>query len=133
MIQLHSLYFVINSRDDTKYLYFKEMLVMNETSNEEGTCNKIEEAYQIIGKKWMCLIIHYLLNEPKRFSEINSLIPTLSKRMLTERIKELEDCGIIFRNVITNRPIRSEYSLTRKGHDLGIALQTIDSWAEKWL
>lgn len=109
------------------------MLVLDETYNEEGSYNKFEEAYQIIGKKWMCLIIHYLLNEPKRFSEINSLIPNLSKRVLTERMKELEDCGIILRRVITNRPVRSEYSLTKKGHALGIALQTVDSWAEKWL
>ena len=106
---------------------------MNKTYNEEDTYNKFEEAYQIIGKKWVCLIIHYLLNEPKRFSEINSLIPSLSKRVLTERMKELEDCGIILRSVITNRPVRSEYSLTRKGHNLGIALQKVESWAEKWL
>lgn len=106
---------------------------MNEEHIEEETCNQIEEAYQIIGKKWMCLIIHFLLHEPKRFSEIHALIPNLSKRMLTERMKELEYCGIISRNVVSNRPVRSEYSLTKKGHDLGIALQMVESWAKKWL
>ncbi|KOS69742.1 HxlR family transcriptional regulator [Lysinibacillus contaminans] len=90
-------------------------------------------AYHIIGKKWMCLIIHSLMEEPKRFGEVCSLIPELSKRVLTERMKELEDSGIILRNIITDRPIRSEYSLTRKGHDLGVALQRVESWAEKWL
>ncbi|WP_313892435.1 helix-turn-helix domain-containing protein [Psychrobacillus sp.] len=101
--------------------------------NELKVCNKVEGAYQIIGKKWMCLIIHALMEEPKRFSEINTFIPELSKRMLTERMKELEECGIVLRNVITDRPVRTEYSLTRKGHDLGLALQTVETWAEKWM
>lgn len=101
--------------------------------NGEEACNKIESAYHIIGKKWMCLIIHSLMEEPKRFSEVCSLIPELSKRVLTERMKELEDCGIVLRNIITDRPVRSEYCLTRKGHDLGLALRNVELWAEKWL
>ncbi|WP_442916928.1 winged helix-turn-helix transcriptional regulator [Lysinibacillus sp. 54212] len=100
---------------------------------EDVICNEVELAYEIIGKKWVCLIISSLMDVPKRFSEINCLIPDLSKRVLTERLKELEDYGIIFRNVITDRPIRSEYSLTRKGHDLGVALQTVEAWGKKWL
>ena len=106
---------------------------MNKETDKEKVCNKIEEAYHIIGKKWMCLIVSSLMKEPKRFSEINSFIPELSKRMLTERMKELEDCGIILRNVITERPIRTEYSLTKKGHHLGVALQPVEAWAENWL
>ncbi|WP_431028383.1 winged helix-turn-helix transcriptional regulator [Lysinibacillus sp. LZ02] len=106
---------------------------MNELHQEEVVCNKSEVAYQIIEKKWVCLIINSLMDMPKRFSEINSGIPELSKRMLTERLKELEDYGIVLRNVISDRPIRSEYSLTMKGHDLGVALQAVESWAKKWV
>ncbi|MEG0259058.1 MAG: helix-turn-helix domain-containing protein [Lysinibacillus sp.] len=101
--------------------------------HNEEVCNKVDKAYQLVGKKWMCLIIHYLVEEPKRFSEVNALIPDLSKRMLTERMKELEDSGIVIRNVITDRPVRTEYSLTKKGHDLGAALKTVETWAGKWL
>ncbi|GIO55989.1 winged helix-turn-helix transcriptional regulator [Paenibacillus cellulositrophicus] len=95
-------------------------------------CEKVELAHQITGKKWVSLIVHTLMEEPKRFSEIHAYIPDLSKRMLNERIKELEDNGIIIRNVITERPIRTEYSLTRKGTELGRALQAVEEWAEKW-
>ncbi|MGE7023025.1 winged helix-turn-helix transcriptional regulator [Solibacillus cecembensis] len=101
--------------------------------NESKVCDKVETAYQLIGKKWVCLIIHSLMEEPKRFSEINAIIPELSKRMLTERMKELEESGVVLRNVIINRPIRTEYSLTRKGHELGIALRTVENWADNWL
>lgn len=106
---------------------------MNQLQQEEVVYNKYEEALQIIEKKWVCLIINSLMGVPKRFSEINSNIPELSKRVLTERLKELEDYGIILRNVITDRPIRSEYSLTHKGQDLGVALQAVKTWADKWL
>lgn len=106
---------------------------MFDQHGDENVSNKIEMGYHIVGKKWVCLIIHSLMDEPKRFSEICSLIPDLSKRVLTERMRELEDIGIVLRNIIADRPVRSEYSLTRKGHDLGIALQNVESWAENWL
>jgi DNA-binding HxlR family transcriptional regulator len=103
-------------------------------SNQNIVCNaKVEKCYQIIGKKWMGLIIHTLMVEPKRFSELHAYIPDLSKRMLNERIKELEDSGIVLRNVITDRPVRTEYSLTKKGTELGRSLKVVETWAEKWL
>jgi DNA-binding HxlR family transcriptional regulator len=106
---------------------------MGEEMQRLPLCNKVEHSYQLIGKKWIGLIIHSLLEEPKRFSEIHAYIPDLSKRVLNERIKELEESGIILRNVIADRPVRIEYSLTRKGNELGKALKAVESWAEKWL
>ena len=105
---------------------------MTEGNLPKVLCEKVEQSYHIVGKKWVGLIIHTLMEGPKRFSEIQTFIPDLSKRMLNERMKELEDCGIVLRNVITERPVRTEYSLTRKGHELGKALKTVESWAEKW-
>lgn len=106
---------------------------MNEEKQPKQLCEKVGLVYQIIGKKWVNLIVHTLMEEPKRFSEIQTFIPDLSKRMLNERIKELEECGIVIRNVITERPIRTEYSLTKKGTELGKALNAVESWALKWL
>ncbi|QAY66482.1 winged helix-turn-helix transcriptional regulator [Paenibacillus protaetiae] len=94
---------------------------------------KVEAAHQLISKKWVSLIILTLMEEPKRFSEIQCKIPDLSKRMLIERIKELEEAGIIIRNAIKDKPVRTEYSLTRKGTELGRALSAVDHWAGKWL
>ncbi len=104
----------------------------------EGTQEKklyvyVEECYRLLGKKWMGVIVHTLMDEPKRFSEIHAYIPDLSKRMLNERMKELEENGIVIRNVIIDRPVRTEYSLTKKGTELGRSLQVVEGWAEKWL
>ena len=106
---------------------------MSQRIEQNKLCVQVEECYHLIGKKWMGLIIHTLMEEPKRFSEIQAFIPDLSKRVLNERIKELEECGIVLRNVITDRPVRTEYSLTKKGTELGKSLKAVETWAEKWL
>src|SRR3954451_23240078 len=106
---------------------------MSEESAQNKLCVRVEECYHLIGKKWIGLIIHTLMEEPKRFNEIHTFIPDLSKRVLNERIKELEEYGIVLRNVITDRPVRTEYSLTKKGTDLGKSLKVVETWAKKWL
>ncbi|WP_066253152.1 winged helix-turn-helix transcriptional regulator [Neobacillus drentensis] len=100
---------------------------------ENKLCSKVEECYHILGKKWVGLVIHTLMEEPKRFSEIHAFIPNLSKRVLNERMKELEENGIVLRNVIADRPVRTEYSLTKKGTELGRSLKALENWADKWL
>jgi DNA-binding HxlR family transcriptional regulator len=94
---------------------------------------KVEKSFELIGKRWTGLIIYVLMSGPKRFSEIHKIIPDLSKRMLTERMKELEEYGIVLRHVITERPIRAEYILTRKGTELGKILGPISQWGESWM
>ncbi|MCY8929356.1 helix-turn-helix domain-containing protein [Bacillus subtilis] len=94
---------------------------------------KVEKSFEILGKKWTGLIIYVLMSGPKRFSELSESMPSLSRRILTERIKELEEQGIVVRNVIPDRPIRSEYSLTQKGTELGKILGPISQWAESWV
>lgn len=96
-------------------------------------CPKVEMTFGLIGKRWTGLIIYVLLSGPKRFSEIHSIIPDLSKRVLTERMKELEEHGIVLRQVIPERPIRTEYLLTEKGRELGEILGPISQWANCWM
>ncbi|GAB6989213.1 winged helix-turn-helix transcriptional regulator [Paenibacillus pini] len=100
---------------------------------ETVALTRMEKGYQILGKRWSGLIIYTLMAEPKRFSEIHARIHVLSKRMLNERLKELESCGIVIRNVIVDRPVRIEYSLTRMGSELATALKPVEEWSNKWL
>ncbi|WP_340014384.1 helix-turn-helix domain-containing protein [Paenibacillus sp. FSL K6-1318] len=106
---------------------------MSDDENAKQICTKVEQSYQIIGRKWIALIIHALMEEPKRFSEIHAYIPDLSKRVLNERMKELEEEGLVVRHVVTERPVRTEYMLSRKGTELGRALSAVERWADKWL
>ena len=95
-------------------------------------CPHFEAAFEILGKRWTGLIIRSMLSGSKRFSDIQEIIPALSARMLTERFKELDELGIITRNVYPEMPVRIEYQLTEKGRDLEKAMDEIQVWAEKW-
>jgi len=95
-------------------------------------CPKFENAFELLGKRWTGLIIRVLLNGQKRFSDIADAIPNMSSRMLTERFKELENEGIITRKVYPETPVRIEYELTEKGHELETVINEIQKWAEKW-
>ncbi|PLT33105.1 helix-turn-helix domain-containing protein [Bacillus sp. V5-8f] len=100
---------------------------------QPSLCPKVEKSFELIGKRWTGLIIYVLMSGPKRFSEIHTMIPDLSKRMLNERMKELEEHNIVVRHVITDRPVRIEYLLTKKGTELGKILGPISDWAESWI
>jgi len=96
-------------------------------------CPKFEYAFTLLGKKWTGLIIKVLLSGPKRFSDIKTMIPDLSDRMLAERFKELEGEGLIKRIVYAETPVRIEYELTEKGKELEKAMIEVQNWAEKWV
>lgn len=100
---------------------------------QNNLCPKVEKSFELIGKRWTGLIIYVLLSGPKRFSEIHSIITDLSKRVLTERMKELEEHGIVLRHVIPERPIRTEYVLSEKGIELAKILGPISQWANNWI
>ncbi len=96
-------------------------------------CPKYEVAMEILSKKWTGLILKVLLDEKRRFRDIREQIPQMSERMLAERLKELEACGLIHRQVYPETPVRIEYSLTEKGIALSPVLESIQIWADKWL
>ena len=74
-----------------------------------------------------------LLDGPLRFSEVKVLVPEISDRLLSERMKELEAEGIVQRHVMDAMPVRVEYCLTEKGRALEPAVRSLKVWARSWL
>jgi DNA-binding HxlR family transcriptional regulator len=97
-------------------------------------CPKLHEAVELIGKRWSGAIIVVLLEGgAMRFSEIAQAIPQLSDRLLSERMKELEQRGIVERNVKPDTPGKVTYALTEMGRELAPTLQQLKSWSHRWL
>jgi DNA-binding HxlR family transcriptional regulator len=98
-------------------------------------CPHFHRAVELVGKRWTGAILYVLLHadRPLRFSEIAHAVPDLSDRLLSERMKELERCGIVERHVTGMSPIRVEYALTDRGRELEPALAEIKDWADRWL
>src|SRR3954452_18854413 len=83
-------------------------------------CPPFHRAVELVGKRWTGAILYVLLHAdgPLRYSEIAHAVPDLSDRLLSERMKELERCGIVERRVAAASPMRVEYRLTDRGRDL---------------
>jgi DNA-binding HxlR family transcriptional regulator len=102
-------------------------------ANGAGVCPYFHEAVELLGKRWSGAIVHALLGGPRRFSELTHTVPQISDRLLSIRLKELEACGIVAREVYEDAPVRVEYALTPKGRALEPAVTAIRSWAREWL
>jgi len=95
-------------------------------------CATYTQAIEIIGRRWTGAILRAMLAGSCRFSEILTLIPGLSDRLLSQRLRELEAEGIVERLVTPSTPVRVEYVLTDKGRALTDALVAVAEWAETW-
>lgn len=85
----------------------------------------------VIGSKWKPIIIYLLSNGAMRFGMLNTLIPTISKKVLTNQLKELEKDGLISRRAFAEIPPRVEYSLTDKSAGLLPILKQLSEWADE--
>nr|WP_299339207.1 helix-turn-helix domain-containing protein [Allomuricauda sp.] len=83
----------------------------------------------IIGNKWKPIIIYLLSNGPLRFGMLNTLMPTISKKVLTNQLKELESDGLLLRKSFAEIPPRVEYSLTERASGLLPVLKQLSDWA----
>jgi DNA-binding HxlR family transcriptional regulator len=99
----------------------------------ETCCSSYHQAVELVGKRWTGAILFVLMDGPTRFSEFKRLVPDLSDRLLSERMKELESEGIVERHVIDDTPVRVEYVLTTKGEALEPAVRALKRWANAWL
>jgi DNA-binding HxlR family transcriptional regulator len=98
-----------------------------------GLCARFHKAVELIGRRWSGAIIQILRQRSSRYAELRAAIPDITDRMLSERLRELEDEAIVARTVIPDTPVRVEYSLTSKGRALAPALDAIGHWAERWV
>ena len=94
----------------------------------EPCCPHLHRAVELVGRRWTGAILAVLIDsrEPLRFKEIAQAVPDLSDRLLTERVKELEEHGILTR-------AEGHYGLTEKGRALEPAITELRDWAQRWL
>jgi len=85
----------------------------------------------IIGGKWKAPLLFYLEGKTRRFCELQRLIPGLTKKMLTQHLRELESDGVVHRKVYAEVPPHVEYSLTRHGESLKPILKLMSAWGKR--
>ncbi len=91
----------------------------------------IEKGMRLIGGKWKGSIIYHLKDQPVRFNDLVRMLGGASKRMVDQRLKELEAEGMVIRKVISERPIAVTYELTDFGRSALNILDDLRIWSEK--
>lgn len=94
---------------------------------EEANC-PVTATVSIIGGKWKPPILSRLVEGVRRFGELQRLVPNITKKMLTQQLRELEQDGIVKRNVYHQVPPKVEYSLTEYGESLKPVLAAMEAW-----
>ena len=89
------------------------------------------DASELVGRRWTGAILFALAHDLHRFSQLRAAIPGLSARLLTERLRELEDAGVVQR-INNDNATRSLYILTPKGDALRPVLMALNQWAVTW-
>jgi len=92
----------------------------------------VERTANAIGGKWTLLILRDLLDGTKRFGELRASLTGISPKTLTEKLRILEQDGIIARKIYPEVPPRVEYSLTKHGQTLEPVFEAMREWGTQW-
>ncbi len=93
----------------------------------------VATAVGVIGNKWKLLILRNLLNGPQRFTDLLNGIENISKKVLTENLRSLEEDGIINRKTfIEEIPVKVEYSLSEMGESLKPIFAVLMDWGNSY-
>ena len=108
----------------TPALFFDIKLALD----EDATYCPVRATLALLGQKWVPRIIYELMDGKRRFNELACAVGGCNSRTLRDRLKGLEEMGIIERNVVAVMPPWVEYDLTPKGRELGMALRRLEQW-----
>jgi len=91
----------------------------------------VEVAMEIVGRRWTAVLLAQLKEAPRRYSELQRLVPDISDKMLTQRLAELSKSDLICRAEITDTGA-ARYELTDLGRTLSPSLQALYDWGQTW-
>jgi DNA-binding HxlR family transcriptional regulator len=100
---------------------------------EEHKCKIINSMWGVLGRRWALLILKNLnTKEAVRFNELKKLLPGISSTVLAARLLEMEREGLISKKIYPQIPPKVEYRLTLRARELGVILNELGVWAQRW-
>ncbi|ALS00221.1 cinnamoyl ester hydrolase [Enterococcus silesiacus] len=109
------------------------MISMRKTYEQMTKCNcATANTLAIIGGKWKILILYYLLESNRRFNELQRLLDSITPHTLSKELKELQEDGLVNKQVLQAIPPKTDYSLTKKGQELETVLLEIRKFGQKY-
>ncbi|WP_435345968.1 winged helix-turn-helix transcriptional regulator [Haloarchaeobius sp. HRN-SO-5] len=88
----------------------------------------------VIGKKWHPVIVHRLLrHDALRFNELSDEVGAITNKMLSQSLEDLEENGLVDREIVREKPVAVEYSLTERGRSLEPVIDSLEEWGKTYL
>ena len=116
----------------TKEIHMSKQLARYAKKASDYGCS-VEAALDVIGGKWKGVVLFHLLEDTRRFGELQRLIPSITRRMLTRSLRELESQGLVHREVYRQVPPKVEYSLTEYGQTLKPIIKSLRAWGDEYI
>src|ERR1700757_1556051 len=105
---------------------------LTQSNHLDDTICPVARTAEIISGKWTLLIIRDLASGMKRFNQLERSLDGISPKALSERLRTLEDEGILLRQTFVDLPHRVEYSLPEKGYDLVQVVESMRCYGKRW-
>ncbi|MFF3564976.1 winged helix-turn-helix transcriptional regulator [Streptomyces sp. NPDC002574] len=106
-----------------------------EPAGPDGPCREVDatlaRVFGLFGKRWTGLVLAVLTESPTYYAQLRRAVPGISERMLSERLTELADAGLVVRDVDPGPPLRVRYEVTEAGAALRPALSALARWADE--
>ena len=90
----------------------------------------IERALKVISGRWKAIILYHLFDRPRRLSELMRMVPRITQKVLIQQLREMEEHGLVHREIFREVPARVEYSVTAQGLSLEPIMLALCKWGQ---
>ena len=98
---------------------------------EYGQRCPVAKTLELVGDRWTLLLVRDLLGGARRFQDLQTGLPGLAPNILSDRLKLMEEHGLVTRRFYSDHPPRAEYELTAKGQELGVVIGALAAWGSR--
>jgi DNA-binding HxlR family transcriptional regulator len=96
-----------------------------------GQACPVAKSLEVVGDRWTLLLVRDLLGGPRRFQDLAGSLTGIAPNILSDRLKLMEEHGLVTRRQYSERPPRAEYALTERGRDLGLVVGALAAWGSR--
>jgi len=98
-----------------------------------GQACPVARALDVVGERWTLLIVRNLLQGPQRFQDLREHLAGIPPKLLSDRLRVMEEQGVIAREIYSERPLRATYTLTERGRGLGLIVGALATWGRPFV
>ena len=96
-----------------------------------GQACPVAKSLDLVGDRWTLLLVRDMLRGPRRFQDFQQSLPGIPPNILSDRLKLMEEHGLVARRFYSDHPPRAEYALTDKGQELGVVVGALAAWGSR--